>query len=699
MALATVAELLERDRPVSKTTNIRHDVTHDSSLELNRKVFNEAIKHKVDHKHYKHAVVISVFYPGEETAIYSNGIHDAAYLCDVFLHEQDRLTEGSGSDIKFLSDTDLDDLAMTHNYKLFYPIGKEVSDQELDIGDVVVVKEADTYPAHVDILQTRYDNKIISKTGLKLTVTDLSGKQVAQGGQGSSSLEKNKGSSSGFGKIGNEQLVMKILEKAGVGKQNYYKVNFAPSFNPKEVKEEAYIMLNRVFDPKNTKPLAYSSLPGSFRTIDLPDRKNVPDLHGGLDLPIPQGTDLYNIVPFGRITFYGGLNGAGGESSAGNSVHVGIFNSKEDADKNVNMIGTLLYMHLSDIDDTLQIGQLVGIGNHLGKTGGAKGVRGSGSSTGPHLHLEMTVSGKTANWFYITRGNLKGSLGDVNIPVDPKELIVYKVDESSDRAIVQKGEKFQMFSNLKTNPTAVTDSPPASFPRLLITDFTVDLSMNNKNKLQQGVINIKIREDLRSKLLKVKNILNNFGIPLTLEYFDFDINQSVSYLAKIGAEIKLNKFSSLNYENNPKLFNDYYVSPIRTKRIYNNGYLLDIYAKVNSSVLSQDGYYAQYKELEYYDIRETYKKTEPKTLIEKDYFVNISDIFRSNGFFPTEPKYEFFKYSIPDDSWNIFQSFDKLKENKTTLENSLKLIYDKNKTNSPVWIDADKIIWNGKRFV
>lgn len=48
-----------------------------------------------------------------------------------------------------------------------------------------------------------------------------------------------------------------------------------------------------------------------------------------------------------------------------------------------------LYAHLSKTE--VQEGQLVSKGQLIGLTGGVKGKRGSGTSTGPHLHFSLTL--------------------------------------------------------------------------------------------------------------------------------------------------------------------------------------------------------------------------------------------------------------------------------------------------------------------
>ena len=108
-----------------------------------------------------------------------------------------------------------------------------------------------------------------------------------------------------------------------------------------------------------------------------------------------------------------------------------------------------------------------------------------------------------------------------------------------------------------------------------------------------------------------------------MEYFDLNINSNISHLSKLGLEIHLNKYSSLNIKNEPKEYNDYYVSPKKNTHIYDNGYMFEIYAKINSDQFKSR---ENLLEIDYYDVRETYKRKEPKLLTEMNYFLNITKI-------------------------------------------------------------------------
>ena len=55
------------------------------------------------------------------------------------------------------------------------------------------------------------------------------------------------------------------------------------------------------------------------------------------------------------------------------------------------------YAHLSHV--AVKSGQRVAAGDLIGYSGGAKGAKGSGNSTGPHLHFELRQNGIPINPF------------------------------------------------------------------------------------------------------------------------------------------------------------------------------------------------------------------------------------------------------------------------------------------------------------
>lgn len=97
--------------------------------------------------------------------------------------------------------------------------------------------------------------------------------------------------------------------------------------------------------------------------------------HNGLDLQLPQGTPLHPIAP-GRVVSVWHNHAVNG--NAVTLDHGGGFQSS--------------YVHLSRIDVTK--GQVVNRYTLLGLSGGEPGTAGAGRSTGPHLHLMLSINGK-----------------------------------------------------------------------------------------------------------------------------------------------------------------------------------------------------------------------------------------------------------------------------------------------------------------
>lgn len=97
-------------------------------------------------------------------------------------------------------------------------------------------------------------------------------------------------------------------------------------------------------------------------------------MHDGIDIGLAQGTSL-------KTPFDGVVKFAGQQNGYGNIVIIDHGNGKETR-----------YAHLSEID--LKPGQKISAGQELGKSGGAVGTQGAGSSTGSHLHFEYRENGK-----------------------------------------------------------------------------------------------------------------------------------------------------------------------------------------------------------------------------------------------------------------------------------------------------------------
>jgi murein DD-endopeptidase MepM/ murein hydrolase activator NlpD len=125
----------------------------------------------------------------------------------------------------------------------------------------------------------------------------------------------------------------------------------------------------------NTSSLRIGDVVGGFEVSSAMGRRAAPTAgassnHGGVDIATPQGTYLafdvdVEIMAAGGYGGYGYLIDAWSES-------LGM---------------QFRCAHMSEI--MCKPGQRVRAGTPVGRTGGAKGTRGAGTSTGPHLHFEV----------------------------------------------------------------------------------------------------------------------------------------------------------------------------------------------------------------------------------------------------------------------------------------------------------------------
>ena len=104
--------------------------------------------------------------------------------------------------------------------------------------------------------------------------------------------------------------------------------------------------------------------------------------HQGLDIPCPDKTPV-RAAKGGKIVEVWPSYYNGGAKYKGHSVYGGLVIILHD-DSTLS-----LYAHLSYTN--VQEGQHVNAGDEIGWSGGAKGRRGSGVSTGPHLHFSVYI--------------------------------------------------------------------------------------------------------------------------------------------------------------------------------------------------------------------------------------------------------------------------------------------------------------------
>lgn len=739
--MSFVEDLSKRGKPVLDDRNVvRFDHNTDSPMSMHQTIMSLALKQEAIDKAHPYAVIIGIVDPED---IDKDGFSRRAYICDVFVREEDRITyELLPDELTWKNDLTEDEVARRMPYKLFYPTDDDLMNNSLIVGSVVIVSLADQYPNHTGTEATRYDNKITHRTNRYIKVNGYPGGTSSSGGSASPSTPF-RSRDTGFDEGELIQIMRATKIKRGLSSTptswnsplfedgDFNKFDFCDA-DPFSIDDDAKFSLEKIFD-SGVKVEIVSGV--GFRTVYGKE-----DVHFGFDLRAPEDTIINSCIPWGKVhsvvntCLTKGNKTDNCNRGMGNQIIIAMFRNKSDKDMNINPYAYFIYQHLNTVN--------VSPGDDVSLKEGASSVRvsniGTTGSTGqkkfsPHLHIEMrnnpdplkpcslnllAYHAKPSPFGQFSSGQIEVSLNGVKrnykLPLEKLDIVKVKKDSLTGKIIASdtliptltKTETWDLTDRTKPGGASVeyedfsgrksTFSPMTNFPKMKIVDFVSDLSVYNKNPLEQGNINIKIREDIRDKLYSIKEILNKFGVPLALEYFDFNLKTDTSYLSKLGLEIHINKFSSLNPKNNPK-YNDYYISPNKNKKIYNNGYLLDIYAKIKTNIDEYNGFKSQYKSLEFYDITNTYRKTKPNIVVENGNFLNISEIFRKHDFHSIEPNYEFFNLSMWEKSnWWIFQSYSKL-ESGITFEQALKKVYKEE--NNAFWHNSTKIKWDGKRFI
>lgn len=229
--------------------------------------------------------------------------------------------------------------------------------------------------------------------------------------------------------------------------------------------------------------------------------------------------------------------------------------------------------------------------------------------------------------------------------------------------------------------------------KISIIDFDVDLSEYSSNRGEFGSSKIKIRKDILEKLKSIKNILNNYGIPLTCDLVTPNLNNSdLSVFAQTGLEIRINFYSALNPSNileNNDFFVDNYSSLRDDKlRIYGNcrkKYLFSI-----------DTYQPVKKIYNVYGIVKEDKNFFLKKVKIYKTLLDITKIFEDFGFRHLPPDPNFFKENnVKKSNWNIFQYIPSTLIVGSTEKDLLKTVYYESDNN--IWLGPEKY-WDGEKF-
>lgn len=119
----------------------------------------------------------------------------------------------------------------------------------------------------------------------------------------------------------------------------------------------------------------------SVKNVNIGGGSSTSSYHNAIDFAVPVGTEVYAAKEGYIINCYPSL--WNGPQWKGHPTYGGMIEIKH-SDGTVS-----LYAHL--VETCVKEGAFIEKGQIIGKTGGAYGKRGSGNSTGPHLHFSIYV--------------------------------------------------------------------------------------------------------------------------------------------------------------------------------------------------------------------------------------------------------------------------------------------------------------------
>lgn len=428
---------------------------------------------------------------------------------------------------------------------------------------------------------------------------------------------------------------------------------------------------------KQTSDTLVSSLPAPR----IRPTTGKPQQHYALDITMPVGVDIFAATDHIILETGEDIGGFGTYIKARNDRYL------------------YYYGHLSEKiakpKARVRAGELIG---RSGNTGG---------STGPHLHFEIRdFSGKKLNPLFFMQGTLKIKDSIVQefglqsnslvmpFPLEPNQnaLDAVSIDTSSESQSVPAATTVnQSRQNMSTN-----NSTPVNRPRMLLVELDVDQSTGIRINKNVGAKKVKVREDIKPDLLKIKEELNRYNIPMSCDVIDIKLNSTtISLLAKVGLEIRLNVNSALT-PNNDLDIDDYFVGPDYSQPL-GNGYKLIVYGNVKKDSRLYGIKNIQEKQIiDVYDGRVLMNNGAPKIKKILKNVINITKLFEDAGFIPVLPKQEFFLFSdISKSNWNIFQKPSKIVKGYSYKELLSTVYYD---NGEPVWKQPN-LIWDGNKFV
>lgn len=160
-------------------------------------------------------------------------------------------------------------------------------------------------------------------------------------------------------------------------------LNYANQYIDNNIKNRFNISKIAYPVPSNYTPYVTSTqgLRESIKNVDSGGSSTVSTYHNAIDFACPEGTSVYAVNNGYVIEVYPGFYN--GRKFKGHSTYGGLVVIKHEDGT------TSLYAHLSKTN--VKEGTYVTKSQLIGESGGIKGKRASGMSTGPHLHFAMYV--------------------------------------------------------------------------------------------------------------------------------------------------------------------------------------------------------------------------------------------------------------------------------------------------------------------
>ena len=546
-----------------------------------------------------------------------------------------------------------------YNHRYFYPADFSTANTEIKVGDWIWVDVPHDWPkSHLNSAESEGLNSnlyygkvngfasVIDESTATATQTFVSGLQSALAGVASA--------------IGSILSFNAPTSQEEVSGQDRYKL-YPPLFSV-----EPSDLLTSPF-PSN---LSFKVTSAPYQRVDPIKTIGTQD-HMAIDFACPDNSPII-------ASNDGILVTAGFDKDAGNYVKI-LHNNKFYTK----------YLHLNSltnkkIGSPIKRGELIGYSGHTGRR-----------VTGPHLHFEVRdINNRKTNPLYLWAG---GSLQLIDgkqisgLPFKaPPQAKVATAAAKPQAPVLASNSSQQTDSNKKTK-----GSPFSTKPRMSFLKYNPDFALYNKQQNEIGSNVVVLREDVKQKIDAIKEILNYYGVALSMNYVDNSLdNPNTSAYAKLGLEVNLNKFAALNPNNNLN-FNDYHITFNNDNSMHPT---LNVWAKVSNNF--EESFKDKKPEkmvLEVLDISNSFKnKTKPETKKINGYFINLSKLFNENGFYHVNAGVDFYKYSdYTKSNWWIFYSHEKLYKNAPYVE-LLESLYELSESEK---ILANNIVWNGKDFV